>query len=108
MERTLFRMLAETKRAQIASDFRPVANLRLLYNLFSYMILHRLEPALDAGQPEEQLGFRRGHRMEEHLLTANLAIDRTRASYVPLWILNFGKTGEHCGKLPVLKASPPR
>ena len=33
--RTLFRMLAKTSKAKIVSDFCPVANLRLLYKLFS-------------------------------------------------------------------------
>ena len=87
--RTLLRMLAKTSKAKIVSDFRPVANLRLLYKLFSYMILHRIEPVLDIGQPEEQLGFRRGRRMEKHLLTANLVVDKSRASNVPLWILSL-------------------
>ena len=87
--RTLSRMLAKTSKAKIVSDFRPVANLRLLYKLFPYMILHRIEPVLDTGQPEEQLGFRRGRRMEEHLLTANLVVHKSRASNVPVWILSL-------------------
>ena len=87
--RTLFRMLAKTSKAKIVSDFRPVAHLRMLYKLFSYMILHRIEPVLDIGQPEEQLGFRRGRRMEEHLLTTNLVVDKSRASNVSLWILSL-------------------
>ena len=81
-------MLARTSNAKNLGDFRPVANLRLLYKLFSYMILHRIEPVLDIGQPEEQLGFRRGRRMEEHLLTANLVVDKSFAANVLLWILS--------------------
>ena len=81
-----FRMLAKTSRARIVSDFRPVANLLLLYKLYSYMILHRIAPVLDSGQPEEQLGFRRGRRMEEHLLTADLVVDKAAP---PMYLCGF-------------------
>ena len=53
---TLFRMLAKTPKAKTTGDCRPIANLRLLYKVFSYMILQRIEPVLDAAQPESQLG----------------------------------------------------
>ena len=58
--RTLFRMLAKTSKAQIVSDFRPVANLHLLYKLFSYMILHRIEPVLDIWAAGGTIGFLAG------------------------------------------------
>ena len=99
----------------------PVANLRLLYKLFPYMILRRLEPVLDAGQPDKQLGskFRSRGRMDEHLLTTSPVIDQTRASNASLWILSLDLSkafdtlliqlvGGHCGKLSVLRASPSR
>ena len=56
--KTLFRMLAKHAKAKLVSDYRPIANVRLLYNVFAYMTLHRIEPILESGQPEEQHGFR--------------------------------------------------
>ena len=53
------------------------------------MILHRIEPYLDSHQPEEQHGFRAGRRLEEHLLTANLFVDKTLAANIPVWILSL-------------------
>ena len=55
------------------------------------MILHRIEPCLDSHQPEEQHehGFRAGRRLGEHLLTANLFLDKTLAANIPVWILSL-------------------
>ena len=60
-------------RAILTTVFRPIANIRLLYKTFAYMILHRIEAALEMGQPEEQNGFRAGWRVE--VITANLFLD---------------------------------
>ena len=72
-----------------ASDYRPIANVQLLYKVFAYMILHRIEPILESVQPEEQHGFRPNRRLEEHLLTANMIIDNTRQCGMPLWVLSL-------------------
>ena len=87
--KTLFRMLAKHAKAKLVSDYRPIANVRLLYKVFAYMILHRIEPILESGQPEEQHGFRPNRRLEEHLLTANMIIDNTRQCGMPLWVLSL-------------------
>ena len=52
------------------------------------MILQRIQPRLDSHQPEEQHGFRAGRRFE-HLLTANLFLDKTLAANIPVWILSL-------------------
>ena len=87
--RTLFTMLAKHRKATLVTDFRPIASIRLFYKMFAYMILHRIEPCLDSHQPEEQHGFRAGRRLEEHLLTANLFLDKTLAANIPVWILSL-------------------
>ena len=69
--KTLFQMLPKTHRARVPADFRPIANLRILYKVFAYLVLGRIEATLEQHQPEEQHGFRSGRRIEEHLLTAN-------------------------------------
>ena len=88
-QKTIFTMLPKFKRALQPTDFRPVASLRLLYKTFAYMILGRIEKQLDKAQPEEQHGFRAKYRMEEHLLTANLVIDKTVATGKPVWIVSL-------------------
>ena len=81
-------MLPKVARAKIPADFRPNASLRLLCKTFSYEFLRRIEATLDAHQPEEQHGFLKGRRVEEHLLTANLIIDKSFACNLPMWIIS--------------------
>ena len=86
---THFKMLLKT-RAQSVSGFWPIANVRLLYKLFAYLMLGRMEDSLEATQPEEQHGFRQGRRIEEHLLTANVCLQKLwlqmHHSGSPAWI----------------------
>ena len=49
----------------------------------------RVEPALDIHQLQEQHRFRKGHRIEEHLLTANLVVDKLLAINTPIWIITL-------------------
>ena len=88
---TCFHMLPKNLRAMHASDFRPIAKLRLLYKVFAYLILGRIEHTPDTYQPEEQHGFRSKYRLEEHLLTANLFLDKATAHGIP--VSNVGKFG---------------
>ena len=53
------------------------------------MILGRIEKQFDKAQPEEQHGFRAKYRIQEHLLTANLVIDKTVATGKPVWIVSL-------------------
>ena len=57
--------------------------------MFAYFLLGRLEQFLEAGQPEEQYGFRPGRRLEEHLVTANLVLDKADAVGIPVWIISL-------------------
>ena len=57
-------------------------------------MLGRLEHVLEAGQPEEQHGFRAHWRIEEHLLTANLLIDKIVASGIPISIISLDLSKE--------------
>ena len=66
---------SSTMPAVVVTDYRPIVTLRLLYKTFSYLVLSRIEGILEAGQPEEQHGFRQNRRLEEHLLTTNMIID---------------------------------
>ena len=86
---TTFMMLPKSRHARVPADYRPIASVRLLYKIFAYMMLARVEPALEIHQPEEQHGFRKGHRIEEHLLTANLVVDKLLAVSTPIWIISL-------------------
>ena len=96
-EITLFRMRPKTSTAKSVSDFRPIANdvcsINCLHtscwDVFAYLMLGRMEDSLEAMQPEEQHGFRQGRRIEEHLLTANVCLQKTLAASTPLWIISL-------------------
>ena len=60
----------------------------MMYKLLARMVLGRVDDVLDAAQPEEQHGFRPGRRIEKHLVTANLVLDKTLAANIPLWIVS--------------------
>ena len=87
--KTLFQMLPKTKQSKVTTDFRPIANICLMYKIFAYLILGRIEAPLEQWQPEEQHGFRINRRMEEHLLTANMVIDKTLLANTALWIVSL-------------------
>ena len=82
-------MLAESTKAKLVTDYRPVVTLRLLYTTFSNLALSRIGGFSEAGQPEEQHGFRQNRRLEEPLLTTNMIIDTSRAVGLPVWVLNL-------------------
>ena len=88
-QRAFFNMLPETKAAKSVSELRPMANVRLLYKLFAYLMFGRMEDAIEASQPDEQHGFRRGRRIEEHFLTADVRLQKTLAAKTPLWIIDL-------------------
>ena len=87
--KTSFNMLRKHGRAKVPAEYRPIASIRLLYKTFVYMSLGRVEPFLEAAQPEEQHGFRSGRRIEEHLVTANLVIDKSWSVNMPIWIISL-------------------
>ena len=80
-------MLAK-KKAVTTLEFKPISNARMMYKLFARMVPGRVENVLDAAQPEEQHGFRPERRIEEHLVTANLVLDKTLAANILLWIVS--------------------
>ena len=87
--KTSFKMLPKTIRAKVPSEYRPIATIRLFYKLFAYMILGRVETQLETHQPEEQHGFRGGRRVEEHLVTTRLVLDKLSNADVPIWIVSL-------------------
>ena len=87
--KTVFIMLAKKVKATHAADFRPIAIVRLLYKVFAYLVLRRIEDCLEQQQPQEQHGFRTGYRIEEHLVSANLFLDKAAAHDMPVWVVSL-------------------
>ena len=80
----------KSRHARAPADYRPITSVRLFYQIFACMMLAYVEPALEIHQPEEQHGFRKGHRIEEHLLLpANLVVDGLLAVSTPICIISF-------------------
>ena len=82
--KTLFKMLPKSSMAVNNTDYRPIASVRLLYKLFAYLLLGRIEVTLETHQPEEQHAFRGERRIEEHLLTAGIFLNKTTALSIPV------------------------
>ena len=77
--------VADVVAGEEHTDFRPIANVRVLYKLFAYMVIANIEDTLDNAQ-----GFRKHRRIEEHLLTARYVVDKTEAANLPVWIVSLG------------------
>ena len=44
---------------------------------------------MEQAQPEEQHGFRSGRRLEEHILSANIIMDKAIAAGILVWIIGL-------------------
>ena len=55
---TVLTMLPKSGDLTDPGNWRPIAVLRTLYKLMSKMLLHRLQPMLDAQQSADQFGSR--------------------------------------------------
>ena len=78
-------------------------------NHLHLFLLGRLEHLVEAGQPEEQHRLRPGRRLEGHLVTANLMLDKTDAVGIIAWICRRRLTecmGMHCGGLLLMREFP--
>ena len=78
-----------TKNETIQSHNRFSAHRKHPPHVQNFCILGRMEAPLEHCQPEEQHGFRSNRRTEEHLLTANMVIDKTLLGNTPLWIVSL-------------------
>ena len=84
-------MLPKKKlRAIPTTDFRPSASNRVFYKVFAYPVVGCVEEIVKAKQPEQQHCLRPpDRRLEEHLLTANLLLDKTAAAEITVCIVRL-------------------
>ncbi len=71
------------------TDFRPIADIRLLCAWLAYMTLGHINEKLDEAQPQEQVTVRAARRIEEHLLTTTLVLAKTLATLIRIWIFGL-------------------
>merc|ERR1711884_644316 len=57
--------------------------------MFAYMVLGRVEQTLEAAQSEDQHGFRSGRRLQEHVVTANLFVQKLASVGKPVLIISL-------------------
>ncbi|GBP53548.1 Retrovirus-related Pol polyprotein from type-1 retrotransposable element R2 [Eumeta japonica] len=68
------------------SNYRPISLLPNIYKLFSSIINNILSPIIEAKQPIEQAGFRKGHSTIDHIHTVELIIEKYQELQRPLYI----------------------
>jgi len=65
-------------------NYRPISLLPVIYKAFMRIIAERLKVTLDAAQPREQAGFRKGFSTMDHIHTLQEIINRTNEYEIPL------------------------
>ncbi|GBP16133.1 Probable RNA-directed DNA polymerase from transposon BS [Eumeta japonica] len=68
------------------SNYRPISLLSNIYKLFSSIINNRLSPIIEAKQPIEQAGFRKGYSTIDNIHTIELIIEKYQELQRPLYI----------------------
>ena len=76
-------------KAKVPNGFRPLGVIRLLYKTFAYVILLRVEHVLDNAQLKNNTLFAGDYRLEKHLVTLNLVVDKLFAVGTPIWLVSF-------------------
>ena len=64
----------------LKTDVRPIANIRLLYIFFAYMILHRIEATLDVEQLKVQKMVFGQDDGWKNMCTTKLILDKNKKS----------------------------
>nr|XP_034833605.1 uncharacterized protein LOC117990222 [Maniola hyperantus] len=67
-------------------NYRPISLLPTLYKLFSTIINTRISPEIEARQPVEQAGFRKGFSTVDHIHTLELIIEKYQEHQRPLYL----------------------
>ena len=82
--------------AKQVTNFRSIANLRLLYNMFAHLLSGRLEQVFAGQQPEKRHGCRAGWRLKEHLLSTFFLTKQKQLDFLSGINVDLSKTFHTC------------
>ena len=85
----MIHMIAKSGDLTLATNYRPIAILPILYKIFSRMMYRRLRGRLDDAQSDDQAGFRPGIRIEDAIGTAESLISACIEYDMDLWIASL-------------------
>ena len=85
-KQTTISVLYKSGDPLLASNYRPIAIIPVLYKLFARLLYNRLEPLLDRYQTPDQAGFRHDYSTEDHLFTTTILHERSQEWQLPLWV----------------------
>ena len=80
------RVLLKKGDPKLPDNYRPITLMKILYKLFSRMLLDRIRGVLASEQPVEQACFREGYRVGDHLFAMTLIIEGSAEFNVPMWV----------------------
>jgi len=103
---TIFTMLPKSGDLSDPGNWRPIAVLRTLYKLMSRMLLHRLQPILEAAQSADQFGFRPACSIDDAFTVLENMCSKTAEFDTPLWMasLDLKKAFDQIEFAPLLQA----
>lgn len=78
--------------SKIASNYRPISIISIMYKTYARMILSRVGPELNKRQAKNhnQAAFRRGYSVQDHLLAITLLAEMTGEQQMPLFVVALG------------------
>ena len=88
-QHSIFPMLPKDGGLTEISNWRPIAILPIPYKLFARLLFNRISPGLLARQSPDQHAFTPGVRIEDALVTAEVAIEYAIEFNTPLWLLSM-------------------
>eukprot|EP00973_Karenia_brevis_P048701 6757970-Karenia_brevis.AAC.1 len=71
---------------KLASNYRPIAILPILYKLFSRMLCNRIQADIIHEQATDQAAYRKGYCTEDHLLSVALLLEKFQEWGCDLWM----------------------
>ena len=86
---TSSKMLPKTKATKSVSDFQPIANVRLLYKVFAYLMLGTHGGRAWGKSTGRTTWLPAGKTNRKKKLTANVCLQKTLAANTPFWIISL-------------------
>ena len=71
---------------KMASNYRPIAIIPILYKLFSRMLCNRIQSKVFSKLSPDQAAYRPGYATEDHLLSLTLLLERCTEWRQELWL----------------------